>query len=115
MITPEQIRAARALLGMPQKELAARAGVSVATLRRMEWPLRPAAPARQIVRVQRALEESGAEFIEGGVKCRADEGERDAAEMLRRIRSIQHEVSALPVLDATFSEADLYGDDGLPA
>jgi len=36
IITPEQIRAARALLRLEQTELAARANVSVVTIRRME-------------------------------------------------------------------------------
>ncbi len=35
-ITPEQIRAARALLRLEQVELAARAHVSVVTIRRLE-------------------------------------------------------------------------------
>lgn len=36
MITAAQLRAARALLGIDQKTLAARAGVSVPTIQRME-------------------------------------------------------------------------------
>ena len=36
MITSGQMRAARALLGIDQKELAARAGVSLPTIQRME-------------------------------------------------------------------------------
>ena len=36
MITSAQMRAARALLGIDQKTLAARAGVSVPTIQRME-------------------------------------------------------------------------------
>ena len=36
MATPEQIKAARALLRMEQEELARRAGVSVTTIRRLE-------------------------------------------------------------------------------
>ena len=38
LITPEQIRAARALLRLEQEELARRAHVSVATVRRLEGP-----------------------------------------------------------------------------
>lgn len=36
MITPAQMRAARALLGMDQRTLAERAGVSLPTIQRME-------------------------------------------------------------------------------
>jgi transcriptional regulator with XRE-family HTH domain len=36
MTTREQIKAGRALLGIDQRELAARAGVSIVTLRRLE-------------------------------------------------------------------------------
>lgn len=36
MLTPAQLRAARALLGMDQKTLAERAGVSLPTIQRME-------------------------------------------------------------------------------
>ena len=38
LITPDQIRAARALLRMDQEELARRANVSVVTVRRLEAP-----------------------------------------------------------------------------
>ena len=38
LITPAQIRAARALLRMDQEELARRANVSVVTVRRLEAP-----------------------------------------------------------------------------
>jgi transcriptional regulator with XRE-family HTH domain len=36
MLTPAQLRAARALLGIDQKDLAERAGVSLPTIQRME-------------------------------------------------------------------------------
>ncbi|MET3527506.1 helix-turn-helix domain-containing protein [Phenylobacterium koreense] len=36
MLTPPQLRAARALLGIDQRTLAARAGVSLPTIQRME-------------------------------------------------------------------------------
>jgi DNA-binding transcriptional regulator YiaG len=38
LITPDQIRAARALLRMDQEDLARRANVSVVTVRRLEAP-----------------------------------------------------------------------------
>src|SRR5260221_14359151 len=68
MITPDQIRAARALLHLEQKAVAARAGISVATLRRAEAKNGATENSqRTISAIQRALETAGAEFIpEGG-------------------------------------------------
>ena len=63
-ITIEQIRAARALLGWSQTELAERAGLSLPTVKRVEInsDLRVSLEARQRLRV--ALEEGGVEFID---------------------------------------------------
>ena len=71
LITPDQIRAARALLRMDQDELARRANVSVVTVRRLEAPggLGKVAPGT-FDEVQRALEAAGAEFVERGVRRR---------------------------------------------
>jgi DNA-binding XRE family transcriptional regulator len=61
MITARQIRAARALLGWTQKELADRAIVALNTIRLLE---RDAVDARSstLRQVQRALEDGGVEF-----------------------------------------------------
>ena len=71
LITPDQIRAARALLRMDQDELARRANVSVVTVRRLEAPdgLTKVAPGT-LDEIQRALEAAGAEFIDRGVRRR---------------------------------------------
>lgn len=63
-ITGRQISAARALLGMPQADLASAARVSIATLRRME-SADGAAPgmANNVAAVVAALEAAGVEFI----------------------------------------------------
>jgi DNA-binding XRE family transcriptional regulator len=68
-ITPEQIRAARALLRLDQTTLAQYAGISVITLRRLEdrHGLSKVAPTTVEV-VRRALEKAGAEFIDKGVR-----------------------------------------------
>jgi antitoxin VapB len=39
----------------------------------------------------------------------------DWAERLARIRAIQDEIAALPVVDPTFDEHSLYDENGLPA
>ena len=65
-ITPEQIRAARALLRMEQEELARRVKMSVVTVRRFEAEGAASRTSNSTrAEVQRALEQAGAEFIEG--------------------------------------------------
>jgi len=71
MITPAQIRAARALLNWGQDRLSERSGVSITTIGNIETertsPHRSSAAA-----IQRALEEAGVEFTpDGGVKPRS--------------------------------------------
>ncbi len=77
MLVSKQIRAGRALVGMGQKELADRAGIAPATLRRMEddniGPERSTAGA--VHRVKECLESAGVEFTNGdapGVRLRKD-------------------------------------------
>jgi len=69
LITPEQIRAARALLRLDQATLAHEAGISVITLQRLEdrHGLSNVAPAT-VDTVRRTLEKAGAEFIDRGVR-----------------------------------------------
>ena len=65
MISARQIRAARALIGLSQPELAERAGVGVATIRRIEAALdQITGNARTLDRIQSALEAAGVHFIE---------------------------------------------------
>ena len=65
MITSKQIRAARALAGLDQLELAERAGIGVATIRIIEGAKdRIAGTAQTIVRIQKALEAAGIIFID---------------------------------------------------
>jgi transcriptional regulator with XRE-family HTH domain len=64
---PSQLRAARSLLGLSQADIAARAGVSVPTLKRAEAD----APAIRVsveaaAAIRRALEAAGVEFANGG-------------------------------------------------
>jgi predicted transcriptional regulator len=64
VITAQQMRAARALAGIDQKVLAERAGVSVPTIQRLEASdgvVRGVVDT--LVKVIRALEESGVELI----------------------------------------------------
>ena len=115
LITPDQIRAARALLRMDQEELARRANVSVVTVRRLEAPDGLSkVGAGTVDEIQRAMETAGAEFLEGGVKHRAFTAEEIEARY-RRIKAIS-ERSAARFKDAPpFTEDDLYDENGLPA
>ena len=65
-ISPEQIRAARALLAWSQRELAAEARVATSTIADFERGFRtPVANNAQAIR--EALEAKGLQFIAGGV------------------------------------------------
>ena len=66
-VTAAQIRAARALVGWSQPELANAAQLSMPTIRRMEGPLGPGrSTAANVEAVQRALEDAGVVFMEAG-------------------------------------------------
>lgn len=113
MISAEQIKAARALLRMEQEELARRAGVSISTIRRLE-----AASGERLVAeattstVRGALEEAGVEFIHQGVSLKAKSAEGEA--LLEKLRGIARRAAAGSGGGEWLSDADLYGDDGLP-
>ena len=65
MIIGQQIRAARALLGWEQRQLAAAAGVSVETLRRLERTVGPVSTyAATLDAIRKVLEDAGVEFID---------------------------------------------------
>jgi transcriptional regulator with XRE-family HTH domain len=65
MISARQIRAARALLLLGQRELAARAEIGIATLRRIEAAVDEiTGTAQTMSRIQRALEAAGIVFID---------------------------------------------------
>jgi predicted transcriptional regulator len=75
MISPAQIRGARAMLGLTQKELAERAGMSATALVNIE--IGASDPkASTLAAIQEALEEAGAEFIPNGVRVRGRKGKR---------------------------------------
>ena len=67
MITVAQLRAARALVGWSQPELAENSGVGIATIRRMEGARGlPKTTAENVWKVQQALEDAGVVFTEQG-------------------------------------------------
>jgi transcriptional regulator with XRE-family HTH domain len=84
MSTPAQIRAARALMGLSQAEVAERAGISVPTIKRAEADHGIRVSADVMAAIRRVLERAGVIFVEengegAGVrlrKTRRDEGLR---------------------------------------
>jgi transcriptional regulator with XRE-family HTH domain len=73
VVTNEQLRAARALLGWSQTELALKAGLSVPTLKRLEGGFGPHVSDEARARLQKAIETAGVEFIgenDGGAGVR---------------------------------------------
>ncbi len=73
MLTSEQIRAARAMLRIEQRDLAEKAGVSLETVKRIErTPGAVSAYAATVDKLRTALEAAGVEFLNGsGVKLKA--------------------------------------------
>jgi transcriptional regulator with XRE-family HTH domain len=114
-ITPEQIRAARALLRLEQAVLAERARVSVVTIRRLErgQDTGRVAPGT-VVEVARVLEEAGAEFIPGGVR-RRHAAQPDARALYEDLRAISLRSAARLEGRTLSTDADLYDENGLPA
>ncbi len=64
MIFPAQIRAARALLNISQRQLAEASGIGIATIKRLETRNGIAGAARTIARLQEILESQGVDFVD---------------------------------------------------
>ena len=67
LTTGYQLKAARALVGMEQTDLAERSGVAVTTIRKMEWKGAETLTSGldTIKRVQAALESAGVRYANG--------------------------------------------------
>ena len=63
MTTANQIRAARALLGLSQPDVATLAKVSSMTVKRSEGSAKPSASIEAVYSIRAALESAGIEFI----------------------------------------------------
>jgi transcriptional regulator with XRE-family HTH domain len=114
-ITPEQIRAARALLRLDQAELAKRAHVSVVTIRRLEREQPSGRVATgTLMGVRKVLEQAGAEFIPDGVRCRRA-ARADTRALYDELRLISLHSAARLQGRELLKDADLYDENGLPA
>jgi hypothetical protein len=113
MITPEQIRAARALLRLDQAALAQGAGISVITLRRLEDQngLSKVAPST-VEQVRQALERAGAEFIDRGVR-RSSLSPEEIQAIKQDIDRIVARGKASMAKYPPLSDEDLYDENGL--
>jgi transcriptional regulator with XRE-family HTH domain len=63
MISGAQIKAARAMLGMDQRELSNIAEVAISTVKRIELAEELTGSVRTLWKIQTALERAGVEFI----------------------------------------------------
>jgi transcriptional regulator with XRE-family HTH domain len=73
VLTVEQLRAARGLLGWSQSELAERAGLSLPTVKRLEAGFGPRVSDEARKKLKRAIEAAGIEFLDengGGLGVR---------------------------------------------
>jgi len=66
MITAAQVKAARVLLGLSQRDLAEISDLGIATVKRLETAAEPRGAVTTILKVQAALEKAGIEFIPAG-------------------------------------------------
>jgi hypothetical protein len=113
IITPDQIRAARALLRLDQEEVARRANISLVTLQHLEAPDGLSRiPLGTFDDVQRTLEDAGAEFIDRGVRRRQRSREEIEARM-KRLEDLSERSAAILNACPPFGEDDLYDEDGL--
>jgi transcriptional regulator with XRE-family HTH domain len=113
LVTPEQIRAARALLRLDQARLAHDAGISLVTLRRLEAEdgLSKVAPAT-VDEVRKVLEHAGAEFIDRGVRLGATPPEEIRA-IKQDIDRIVARSTALMAKYPYLTDDELYDETGL--
>lgn len=114
-ITPDQVRAARALLRIDQSDLARRARVSVTTVKRLEAAtgLDTVAPT-SLAGIRAALEAAGAEFITNGVRKR-EEPNDDAERLFQELRAVTRQHARFFKTQDILTDADLYDENGIPA
>jgi transcriptional regulator with XRE-family HTH domain len=79
LFSPSQIRAARALVGWSQEEVAIAAGLSIPTVKRAEADVGIRVSEDAVIAIASALKKAGVEFIEengGGAGVRLRKAQR---------------------------------------
>jgi len=99
MIALEQIRAARAMLGLKQRELAQKAGVSTGTLNNIERGVQKDPKFTTIRALQRALEDEGIEFLEDG---------NGGIGLMRRMAKAAKGPTTILIIDDNLADRKLY-------
>src|SRR3954464_2100150 len=113
IITPDQIRAARALLRLDQEEVARRANISLVTLQHLEAPAGLSKlPLGAFDEVQRTMEATGAEFIDRVVRRRKRSCEEIEARM-QLLEELSQRSAAILNACPPVGEDDLYDENGL--
>ena len=110
----DQLRAARAFLGLDQGDAAKLANVPVEVVRQVEAVDGHAVPTMVMDSIRSALEQAGIEFIPDGVRRRRA-ARPDDASLFEDLRAISIRSAERLQKHGTMTDADLYGDDGLPA
>ena len=100
-LTGRQFAAARTLVGLTQPELAAKANISVPTLKRMEASIgRAAGMLNNVDAVRRALEIAGVIFVEEngeGAGVRLKKTPLAVAEITEKIHALDEKIATIPV------------------
>jgi len=113
-ISPDQVRAARALLRLEQAELAQRSQVSVITIRRLENADGKGRVAPGTLgSVREALEQAGVEFIPHGVRRRVP-ARPDTSALFDDLRAISLRSAARLEGRDILTDTELYDENGLP-
>ena len=112
IVSAEQLRAARALLRLDQRDLATMAHVSPVTVRRLEAEnAAPRVAPATLAAVQEALERAGVEFIQGGVRRGQP---NDPEQRFQALRDISLTSARRLEGRDLLTDADLYDETGLP-
>jgi transcriptional regulator with XRE-family HTH domain len=116
MITPGQLKAARALAGLDQAAVAKAARVSVVTVKRAESTDSFERVGRNSIgQIREALETAGIEFMVDGVKKKAAATSDDAERRYERLRAVTAEHARFFRDREILTDADLYDENGLPS
>lgn len=97
MATAAQLRAARALIGLSQPQLAEQCGVSTMTIKRAEGAGAPTPSPDALMKIEAALEAAGVVFMDGG-------SSREGGPGVRLRAGMSDETIALDELNASNDE-----------